>query len=394
MILNTKVSYLTVSLLLVLLTACSTGVSPTPPPISTVSQTPIVLPPMNIISIRLDEIRLNTSMGESSIPLDSVWMIPLSNFSDSMTADNTVDMGAKFEYFENQTINISQNSPYVPSSDWFISTDKQNLNNESFGIWFIITSTNNINIRDEIMAEFVGLLGDSIPLIGAGALTAVLLPITPGIPDEVIPATVAVSRGRNVMGRISAIAALSPVIFQEVIRSVFPEMVLETSDFVHNIIRVANLAKQMGYYGEVLVLFSVEDNYRLNSRVIAETTDGALTLVFTVFESSTHGQVASTTNNEFSEVEITNEQCSTINSTIIAGQQARISGPYRYISIYKDPISPNSLALGEIRSEMIITPTMSYCNQNTQTLWWAVCVNDICGWVAESDTQNRFLEGI
>ncbi len=137
-----------------------------------------------IVSIRLDAIRMTEQVTRVSIPLDSVWMIPVGA---------NREIAARMQYLEeDNNIRITHSTPYHPTSDWFISIDRADLENENFGIWFIASNIGDTTIISR--ETFQQIIRDTATIIVGSGAAFLLTAITPGIPDEVIPTKFSESR--------------------------------------------------------------------------------------------------------------------------------------------------------------------------------------------------------
>ncbi|MGB1288452.1 MAG: hypothetical protein ACPG7F_18100 [Aggregatilineales bacterium] len=343
---------------------------------------------MNIISIRLDEIRLTEKAINRNIPVDSVWMIPLNTTTEQ-------GMGARFQYVEEgQSFIIRENQSYMPSSPWFLSVEKDDLNQQDFGMWFMISAFNNQDEQEQLRL----VVEDIIPMAGAGILTALLAPVTPGLPDEIIPAKVTASRGVALMGRIAALGksvegVLSNQPAREFAGSIaggLAETTLQSLSI--SLASSANIISETSYFGEVYITFPASEDYRLNNRVSVVTTDGSLILEFSIFETSNVNDtsyVSSSPVEAYLPVEDCNPEAP---GTIQSGKSAQV---LRQMEVSASPIDTTASMLFRLSAEDIITPVIPYCDTQKNILWWRVRdENGQQGWLPESRGITVFMESL
>jgi hypothetical protein len=330
---------------------------------------------INLISIRLDTIRLTDRVTVEAIPLDSVWMIPIG-------MDREID--GRWEYLEaGNDVVITRSDPYEPSSPWFISVEREELNGENFGIWFMATHFgDNSVVTRELFDQIV--IDASAVIIAGGA--SFWLTTTP-IPDEAVTAAVAVRRGRSLM---SSAAALGGAFIATRGDNMIEEF---TSRQVDNAYWVAEEMDKVSYFAEVYVIIPAAENYLLDNQISAVTADGSLEFVFSVIQTSTNGnEVENFVADETLEDVFPAENCNPdFESNLISGMQARVTRPLNVLNRVIDQDPSFRLRQGDI-----VETVIPFCDFTEQTQWWRVRYmnenNELqTGWVTEIRNQRGFF---
>jgi hypothetical protein len=332
-----------------------------------------------LISVRLDEIRLAPGIANRAIPLDTVWIIPL-NTSEEVTA--------RMQYVEDaQNIIIRDGDPYIPTSPWFISIERENLANENFGLWFVVAHVGDNSLISR--EDFNQLLKDVGIVIASGTVGAILTAVTPGLPEEIIPATVTIVRGRAVL---STLSILGRNFAREIpgMGSVLTERELD------NIFDASANLDDLLFFSELYVIVSATDDYYLNNQISAITADGSLEIVFSIFETDN----VDSPNAAFEFVPPAKRSdifppvvCNPSQpSRLQAGVQARVV--QSTVNVFANVLGDEQVDF-RLRGGEIVTTIYSYCDTNNQVLWWRIRTErGELGFVAESTVNTINLEPI
>ncbi|MGJ3237717.1 MAG: hypothetical protein ACFE0Q_03325 [Anaerolineae bacterium] len=330
----------------------------------------------NIISLRLDEIRLTEQAHSNSIPLDMVWMIPVGTDEE---------VNARMQYIEEDNhIIITRNNPYTPTSPWFISVERQDLNGDNFGIWFVASNTGESSgIPPEIMQS---LIRDVAGVIVAGGMTALLTTVP--LPAEILTASVAVQHGRSLIATLSAYGAG----FWSQRESMLFDF---TSSQVDTIFNLTSSIDEIEYFSEVYIIFSAEEQYFLNNQISAISADGSLEFIFSIFETSnstaqTDAQNFDADNTEtdiFPPVACNPAQ----ESNLTAGMSVRVINPQlNAVSTIFDTNPVFRLRQGDV-----VETIMPFCDFTTNALWWRIRTESgEVGWILENRDTRVFLEPV
>jgi hypothetical protein len=369
------------SLLIFLLSACG-GKRPqptTPPtPSEPTIQADISSEQHRIISARLDEIRLAEGIASRVIPLDTVWMIPL---------NTNQDITAKMQYLEDgHNITIRAGEPYTPTSPWFISIERDDLEGENFGIWFVI-----VNVGDNSLIswdEFHSVMIDVGIVLVSGVASTALTTITPGVPDEALTISVGVTRGRSLL---ATLAVLGRRFTNEI-----PTMgATLTERSIDNVLESTSASlDKLSYFSEVYVIIPAANDYYLNNQISAVTADGSLEVVFSIFDTDNLSdaeaaafQATEKRTDIFPPVECNPQHPSELQ----AGIRARVVQPNR--NAYPNIFSQDIAFRLQMNDE--VTLIFPYCDINEQVLWWRVRNSaGEYGFTAESSRSQVFLEAV
>lgn len=359
---------------------CNFGSSaPSRPPPPTAEHTQVATVEVevrNFVVIELNEIRLTERavLHDVDINVDSVFMVPLDVES--------VGMGARFQYVEDDTVNISANSPYNPTSRWTLAIERRDLNNEDFGIWFMVTGRGDMG--PSIRRELTGFTQDLATFFTAGVATTVL---TAGrAPAAVASARYSATRGKAVIGRLSALTTAGGFVLRNTLESIrMPTAIGGTERLAGLLSEYATLLDGVGYFGEAYITFQAEDDYRLNNRIAVVTTDGSLVLEFSIFETAN----ANIFDESLEAVEIVedyfpSEECNpNAPSRLLSGQPARVV--VSSLNVSSSPIASVSELVARLPNGANFTPLIPFCDQNENILWWRIRMeNGEHGWLQES----------
>lgn len=344
---------------------------------------------LNLISVRLDEIKLSERAKDKSITVNMVWMIPLDADADSS--------GNRFQYIEGQeAIAVSADESYKPTGKWFISIERKDLVNQDFGVWFVVTATSDTSAK--IRQEFEGLMGEVIPLLAYSGASMLLTGLTPGFPDEMATTAGAASHGGAVIGRIQAlgtslVASIAKSVDQQAnaqAKTVNASIGTRLASVLENL---STLSAGMDYIGEVYVVFPQAENYRLNNRVVAQTTDGLLDIEFSVFE-TTNSFDSNLSAMEFAVQTLATATCNPdAPSNLFSGSVATTI--VSRIDAYANPINANASVEFTLRLNDEIVTKIPYCNERDSVMWWYACEKgnaNQCGWIAENRRSTIFLK--
>lgn len=325
----------------------------------------------NIISVRLDAIRLTERTVVEAIPLDTVWVIPVG-------ADREVN--ANMQYVEqDRQILITRDRPYTPTSPWFLSIERKDLQDQNFGIWFIVSNTGDMGLITREL--FLQVVQDSAAVIAAGGVAMLLAPLTPGIPDEAAAAAVAVSRGRALIGTTTAFGlALSGDMIQTF-----------TERQVDNVFTLAEQIDKVSYFTEVYVIIPAANNYYLNNQISVTTVDGSLELIFSIWETSNNASIVDFIPTETRSDVFPPASCNpNLESALTAGSRARVARTTNAITRMFEQTVAFRLREGEL-----VRTILPFCDFTEQVLWWRI-ENEAgeIGWIPESRGASIFVEPI
>lgn len=325
----------------------------------------------NVISVRLDAIRLTERTVVEAIPLDTVWVIPVG-------ANREVN--ANMQYVEqDRQILITRDRPYTPTSPWFLSIERKDLEDQNFGIWFIVSNTGDMGLITREL--FLQVIQDSAAVIAAGGVALLLAPLTPGIPDEVAAAAVAVSRGRALIGTTTA---FSLALSGDMIRSF-------TERQVDNVFTLAEQIDKVSYFTEVYVIIPAANNYYLNNQISVTTVDGSLELIFSIWETSNNAAAVDFIPAETRSDVFPPASCNPdLESALTAGSRARVTRTTNAITRMFEQTVAFRLREGEV-----VRTILPFCDFTEQVLWWRI-ENEAgeIGWIPESRGASIFVEPI
>lgn len=360
---------------LFLLAACATG-TPNTSTLPEVTAEATVLQDIssiesNVISVRLDAIRLAERTVVEAIPLDTVWVIPVG-------ANREVN--ANMQYVEqDRQILITRDRPYTPTSPWFLSIERKDLEDQNFGIWFIVSNTGDMGLITREL--FLQVIQDSAAVIAAGGVAMLLAPLTPGIPDEAVAAAVAVSRGRALIGTTTAFGlALSGDMIQTF-----------TERQVDNVFTLAEQIDKVSYFTEVYVIIPAANNYYLNNQISVTTVDGSLELIFSIWETSNNAAGVDFIPTETRSDVFPPASCNpNLESSLTAGSRARVTRTTNAITRMFEQTVAFRLREGEV-----VRTILPFCDFTEQVLWWRI-ENEASeiGWIPESRGASIFVEPI
>ncbi len=372
----------------VLTSACGkSDVKPDEPPVETtpIAVTPLADEPLNLISLRLDEIRLTPKAEGQNLFVSSVWMIPINEAGDTT--------GARLVYsLDNALIPITATAPYEPPSDWFLTIEREALANKDFGMWFMVTGADGEEGTDwqVLQAEFESLMSDALPIIVNSAATVILSYATPGVLDEALAGEAAITatatRGPALMAHIASFGRESTKLLREILTESRPEM----SDLIEQRLddgvlnRIFGALDDQEYFGEAYIRFSATEDYRLNNRFSIVTTDGSLEIVFSVFATSNDpAAIASFEPESPTTTYVPAESCNPDNpSTLIPGKPAEILARTQRVT---------SSLMSSTGTDFMVTkgdtvyPIMAFCDRDENAMWWRVkAESGEVGWMPEN----------
>lgn len=343
----------------------------------------------DVLSIKLEEIRLTEKAEDREIFVGTVWMIPINADGETMRA--------QFQYLEEDLVPITASQPYTPG-DWFLSIERENLNEQDFGIWFMVSGA---GVGEPVIVDwgdtkkiFVEVLKETVPVLAGAAVTIALTGGTPGVPDEAVSATVTASASTSLMSRIALLGRQGIPFLSEVLRQSSPRIAGNLSEALlseENLTALYESLLQQRYFSETFVIFSIENDYRVNNRISVVTNDGSLKLIFSVFETSNLPQdtIADVQEDIFPE-----EECNPdAPSTLISGAAAQIvTARQRVLFNIYDPLHSNNFEV--VRGDTVF-PKFALCDQQQQVLWWYIeTLDGRSGWIAESQDVSVFMEAI
>ncbi len=371
-----------------LVSACGKGAEPQTPPPETTPIAAATLPnePLHLISLRLDEIRLTPKAEGQDMFVSSVWMIPI-NAQGDLT-------GARLVYgMDNELIPLSDTLPYQPPSAWFLTVEREDLEDQDFGMWFMVTGADAENgsswqvLRD----EFEAVMSEALPIITAAAATVVLVNMTPGIPDEVLAGEAAVSatatRGPALMARLASFGRVGTGFLRDIFTEARPELSVMINERMDDgmLGRIFGALDNQEYFGEAYIRFAAAENYRLNNRFSIVTTDGSLEIVFSVFETSNDSEsnIAAYEAESPTTTYVPAESCNPAHpSTMIPGKPAEILATVQRVSSSVMAETADDFTVGK---GDIVYPIMAFCDRDENAMWWRIRTESGgVGWMPEN----------
>jgi hypothetical protein len=352
-----KLTYLLLSILVVLfsLTSCSsdkpeptsTWVNPTnvPDPTPVSSVTP---PTSSSISLRLVEVELVGSMWEDhTLYLDNITLVPLQASGQNANAS--------FQYFEqDQQIGLTYQNSYVPSTDWYIAIDRDDLG-DSFGMWFVFSGAP-VDADPSVKQQFQGFLHDAAPFV------EMAISLIPG-------GSTSIKGTKTFLGFLSVQGV-------RLTRQAGQEQI---SDLIQDL---TNSMYEQGYISEAFVFLDETDNYHINHELEVLSSDGAIRFTFQVVETGT----------ELSEnpeiIQVPQLECGdrTLDN-ITSGMLVTVNGDR---TVFDTPLDGgNSLFVLEDGSE--VETIVPYCDG--EIVWWRVRnQSNETGWVQEAINGQTHLD--
>jgi len=229
---------------------------------------------------------------------------------------------------------------------------------------------------------------DAAVALGAAGVSVLLASIPiPG--DEIIAGTIAVSRGRALLGSAFALGRAG-------LRNAFAEAGTRLGDqtiitLADNLNMAAQYLDNVDYFSEAAVLLSANDSYFLDNQVSIVTTDGSLVIKFTVFATTNDPNTLYSAPN--SHPFLLGECNPEVPSNLQSGDSARAA---RNLRALETPVDITGGEQMRLRQDDIVETIVSFCNRNV--LWWRVRWNqngeEKIGWVAESESTAIYLERV
>jgi len=366
-------------ILTLVLGACASGGEPltdgTPPPASTPqSQEPADdIAEAFPVNIRLDRIQLN---GETPTELDAIMLVPLNAATGSMNF--------QAEYYLDETAIITATTPYEHVSPWSISFDRNQIEGD-IGLWVMILSESG---SPDLVREFVGFVEDSIPFFASSALTVLLGSNPETMPAGAIAAEDAVERGLSLLGRVGSISAdIGQFVDRMFTETELPQnlLALGSSRVTAILQNASDSAARLDYFGEVLIVLDDAQNYYIDNRIQATTTDGRLIIELTIYDDPTRPPVGDV-------VQTFDSTCNaTFNGTLQAGNPATVLT--QTLSVYASTSTLAPRITARLMQGDTLTPVYPVCDFDAEALWWYVSYDtDSFGWVQEFNQNTRFVE--
>lgn len=367
-----KVSRHTYSIVLIfimfVLTACGADdvenvPSDVTPSESTAEVVATAIPAQSVVSLQIDEVRLTEKASHMTYEIQRVSMVPFDS------EGNVWD--ARFDYFDaDDDILLTAGNPYRPDTVFSLSATRQDLEQQDFGIWFLVQGRDPSNdySNDDINALFGDALEELIPFIGLTAASLVLGGATPMVPDEAVPVAVAARRGRTVLGRIAALG-------REGILPVIQEMAGNSGNesinlMAENLRRLLEGINEQGYFTEVFVSFSAAENYFINNQLRVTTADGSIEIIFSITETTNSSELvdAIPVTDEAAILTLPDSSCdAAADSPFVVGTQVEAQTFITAVPVYWEDGSDPSLTLIAGEPAELLMP---FCDEDEGELWW------------------------
>lgn len=360
-----------------------------PAPATPIVGATIISPTSTVLYLQLDEVRLTPKAENHQLYLSTVALVPM-----DIAGQTTMD--ARFEYFAgDELFELTRESPYQPTTPWFIGVEREALEQQDFGIWFIVTGASVDEPPDDnwqiARNTFMEVARDVAPLAIGGLAFLTLSMVTPGVPDEALAVGATMEGGTNLLGTMMTYGYQALPLLRNGLISYAGNQTRQLTE--QQLDRLLEGVDAQGYVSEAFVQFFAAQNYLINQQIAVTTSDGSLEIVFSIVETSSEPEVVDALSKiERQTTKLSQEACNpTQESPVISGNRLKLQTT---VVAAQDIFSTERTPAFNLATGDEVMAILSYCDKNNDVLWWRVRNEfDEVGWIQEGNGTFEVVRG-